>query len=207
MAEEWREITGYEGVYQVSNRGRVARVKLVGGVPKKRILKPNQSSAGALGVSLCKNGKAKTRTLHSLVAEHFIGDRPKKAVVCHLNGDFRDNNAKNLKYATQSENIAHKLAHGTATRSHLSPDDILKIKSWTGTSKSAADYFGISTRTVSSIKNSKTWKSIEAGVKSSSTPRLRVKKMKSWIPKMSNDDLRVIQEELTREIFKRASLP
>ena len=74
MKEEWKDIKGYEGLYQVANLGRV---KSLGNNKSKRekILKPGKCKDGYLIVRLYKNGKGKPFTVHRLVALHFI-DNP-----------------------------------------------------------------------------------------------------------------------------------
>lgn len=68
MNENWRAVVGYEGLYEVSDQGRVRSLKF----GKTRILKYGKAGAGYLVVNLCKDGKHKLMYVHRLVAEAFI---------------------------------------------------------------------------------------------------------------------------------------
>lgn len=97
--EEWKDIEGYEGLYQVSNLGRVYSCK------SDRILKP--SGDKYLHVALCTNNKPKTTLLHRLVAEAFISNPENKPQVNHIDGDKMNNMVDNLEWTTAQENINH----------------------------------------------------------------------------------------------------
>jgi len=114
--EEWRSITGLEGSYEVSDRGRVRSLPRVvvgkDGVRYRRrgqMLKPVLQPTGYYTVGV----RQKVRTIHSLVAEAFIGPRPDGLEVCHNNGHSLDNRAQNLRYGTTSENQVDSVLHGT----------------------------------------------------------------------------------------------
>ena len=104
MEEIWRDVKGYEGLYQVSNLGRV---KSLGNskTRKERILKNAKNTTGYLQVNLCKEAKAKATKIHRLVAQAFIGDIPKGMVINHINGIKTDNRVENLEICTCSHNI------------------------------------------------------------------------------------------------------
>jgi len=106
MIEEFREIEGYDGVYQVSNLGRVKSLKF----GKERILKKTLSSDGSHTVGLHKDNKQKARTIHQLVAVAFLNHKPcgYKLVVNHINFDRTDNRVENLEIVTQRENANQK---------------------------------------------------------------------------------------------------
>lgn len=114
--EIWKDITGYEGYYQVSDRGRVKRLSryvdrhAYGIVHKKfykeHILKPTVSR-GYYVVSLCKNCKVKTQQIHRLVASAFISNPQRKEQVNHKNGIRNDNRVENLEWVTNTENQRH----------------------------------------------------------------------------------------------------
>jgi len=117
--EIWTDIPGYEGLYQVSSLGRVK--SLPRSIPHPRhknpirikggILKQSVASNGYLMVGLCANGKAVSRTVHSLVMEAFVGPRPKGAEINHKSkaGNKWDNRLCNLEYCTKQENILHAI--------------------------------------------------------------------------------------------------
>jgi hypothetical protein len=117
--EIWKDIPGHEGQYQVSDMGRVKsiprRVRLVAsGVEttrqvSERILRPGKNTSGHVTVAL---GFGNSRQVHQLVLEAFIGPRPERHEVLHLNHIPDDNRLVNLKYGTRSENLRTAYAAG-----------------------------------------------------------------------------------------------
>ncbi len=107
MTEVWRPILGFEGQYEVSNRGRVRSYRRSA---KGKLLAPGKASHGYYTVSLGRNN---SRTLHSLVAEAFIGPKPDKCEVLHNDGSRTNNCVENLRYGTRSENIFDAVKQGT----------------------------------------------------------------------------------------------
>lgn len=110
--EEWRDIEGYEGLYQVSNEGRVKSleryVEWRGTIKhqSERILKPLENNRGGyLVVCLCKNSKVKTYTVHRLVASAFIENYEELPCVNHKDEDKTNNNVDNLEWCTYEYNI------------------------------------------------------------------------------------------------------
>ena len=108
MSENWRDVKGYEGDYQISDLGRVKSLKN----GKERIRKLVKDNRGYLHVLLSKNKKVKNILVHRLVAEAFIKNPQGKRTVNHINGVKADNRLSNLEWATQSENIKHAFANG-----------------------------------------------------------------------------------------------
>lgn len=121
--EIWKDIQGYEGIYQVSNEGRVRSLdKLVlskGGsesLRKGKILKPYVNHAGYLRVTLQNNGIIKTYPLHYLVIKTFVGERPANMQINHKDENKANNfvfvnddgsvdfEKSNLEYCTPSYN-------------------------------------------------------------------------------------------------------
>lgn len=118
--EEWKDIHGYEGQYQISNMGRVRSLDRMVNNHGKCYFKKGQiiSDANAYGyrsVGLCKHGIAKTWLVHILVAKAFIQNPLNKRTVNHINCDKSDNRACNLEWATDSENIKHAYRNGLKT--------------------------------------------------------------------------------------------
>ncbi|WPH68848.1 HNH endonuclease [Enterococcus phage EF-M80] len=106
MIEEWKDIEGYEGLYQVSNLGRVKRSK--GKYMKsERILMLFINTPGYLQVMLCKNNKCKKFTVHRLVANAFIPNPENKPQVNHIDEDKTNNMVSNLEWVTAKENVNH----------------------------------------------------------------------------------------------------
>ena len=100
MNEEWRDIEGYEGLYQVSNLGRVKSLRDKNNKKRELILKPKTMRNGYLKVDLCKNGKQKTFTVHRLVATVFISNPKNFPVVNHKDENKLNNNISNLEWCT-----------------------------------------------------------------------------------------------------------
>jgi hypothetical protein len=108
-------ISGYEGLYKISNFGRVISVEKV--VPcrnkfyirrKERILKPAPSSRGYLSVRLSKKGLCKTYFIHHLVASHFIKNKNKNYnQINHKDGNKLNNHHSNLEWINQKLNQIH----------------------------------------------------------------------------------------------------
>ena len=113
MEEEFRDVIGYEGLYQVSNLGNVKSLSRFRKgknestvTVKEKILKPGANSVDYLVVGLCKNGKRSTKKVHQLVAIAFLGHIPNgyKIVVDHVDNDTRNNKANNLQLIPQRLN-------------------------------------------------------------------------------------------------------
>lgn len=111
--EIWADINGYEGLYQVSNLGRIkslARYQDNHGTKQwieERIKNTRPKNNGYLIVDLYKNGEGKTKHVHRLVAETFIGNDENKTTVNHIDGNKSNNVVSNLEWATPSEQNKH----------------------------------------------------------------------------------------------------
>lgn len=99
--EYWKPVVGYEGLYEVSNWGRVKSIKF----GRERILKPGTNNRGYLFVNLCKNGKKKNFRVHRLVAEAFIPNPYNLPEVNHKDENKLNNNAENLEWCDRKFNI------------------------------------------------------------------------------------------------------
>ena len=109
--EEWRDVVGYEGRYQVSSMGRVKSLerKFIDKIGRERyvkecFLKPGADRGGYLRVGLCDGEKRKTFKVHRLVCEAFHENPDNKPQVNHINEIKTDNRASNLEWATAREN-------------------------------------------------------------------------------------------------------
>ena len=125
--EEWRDIPGWEGYYQVSDHGRVRGMdRVVYGVDgrkinrKGKILKPYARDGRHLKARLSKSGEQKKFYVHRLLVESFHGEIPQGSIIRHLNGDPTDNRSENLAIGSQSENYFDSVQHGTRRNSRKS---------------------------------------------------------------------------------------
>ena len=119
MQEIWKAIDGFEGMYEVSNLGKVKslerKVMNNGGLQKRheKILKENHSKTGHCMVVLCKDGIVYPKLVHRLVAFAFIQNPENKPVVDHIDTNPMNNRVDNLRWVTTKENCNNEL-----TRKH-----------------------------------------------------------------------------------------
>ncbi|MGV8972266.1 MAG: HNH endonuclease [Rhodoglobus sp.] len=104
-------IPGHEETYWASAEGVISTRRRRGS--HGGALKAYLGTNGYLNVDLYLNGSRQIRTVHSLIAETFLGPRPDGHLVRHLNGNALDNRIENLQYGTPSENAYDSVAHGT----------------------------------------------------------------------------------------------
>lgn len=100
IKEEWRPVVGYDGLYEVSNLGRVKSYWN----GNKKILKPYKANNGYLQVSLCKDGIKSTWLVHRLVYEAFYGTIPAEMEIDHIDTNRQNNSVDNLRCVTHREN-------------------------------------------------------------------------------------------------------
>lgn len=110
--EEWKDIKGYEGIYKVSNLGRVKSLKAWHGNKYKsiyvdidKIIKPMKEKSGYLKVVLHDKNKKQNKRIHRLVAEAFIENPYNYKCINHIDGNKTNNKANNLEWCTQKYNV------------------------------------------------------------------------------------------------------
>lgn len=122
--EIWKEIQGFEGLYAVSNKGRVMNI-MSGKVLKNRI-----NTVGYSTVALCKgDGKTKQIYVHRLVAKAFIENPDNLPQVNHIDENKRNNNVSNLAWVTASQNQRHSAHQHSCKINQLNLDGEL-VKQW-----------------------------------------------------------------------------
>ncbi|MGF0422203.1 NUMOD4 domain-containing protein [Acinetobacter baumannii] len=171
--ENWKAIKNYEGLYEVSDLGRVRSLDRMVAVPhggqrlaKGQVLKPKQHRDGYLCVFLSKKQKQICPMIHKLVLEAFVGERPSGMQACHGNGDKTDNRLVNLRWDTVKANHRDKKKHGTTARgtkvntNKLKPEQVVAIREKRNngvTLQALAEEYGISNNAVSHIVFGKNW--------------------------------------------------
>ena len=129
MEEIWKPISGYEGIYEISNLGAIKSLERIvknsgvhGGYVKlkERILKPreNKKRNGYYEISLKKDGIEKRFKVHRLVAIAFIPNPNNKPEVNHIDGNKSNNSASNLEWVSSKENKEHAWKIGLANSNH-----------------------------------------------------------------------------------------
>ena len=108
--EKWKDIKGYEGLYQVSNIGRVRSLGNRSNHKGIKYLTPKEERYKR--VKLYKNSKGKMFMVHRLVAEAFIPNHFNKKEVNHIDGNKYNNKVVNLEWVTREENHIHKCVNG-----------------------------------------------------------------------------------------------
>lgn len=169
--EIWKDVEFLNGVYMVSNMGRVKsldrvvkniRTRFVSG----KIINPSTKDNYYLYVNLGGKLDQKCFYVHRLVAIAFIPNPENKPQVNHINGDKTDNRVENLEWVTSLENITHAISIGVMDNSgenhgnsKLSNEDIVKIRDMSGKvfQRDIAKVFGISQANVSRIVRGEMW--------------------------------------------------
>ena len=125
-SERWLPVRGYEGLYEVSDAGRVRSLDRIvsrnGGqaLSQGRILRATNSGGYGL-IRLNVNKVERPVKVHVLVLESFVGPRPAGMCACHINGNSQDNRLENLRWDTPSSNTVDTIRHGThhnASKTH-----------------------------------------------------------------------------------------
>jgi hypothetical protein len=162
VTEEWREIEGFGGRYEVSDQGRVR--SWVRGKPE--VLRQHIHPLGYPVVTLYLSPLRKTIMVHKLVLRAFLGPRPDGLEGCHNNGVRVDNRLVNLRYDTHQSNMDDQFAHGTHRKgerngkSKLTEADLSTIRARRAageTYASIAKDYGVSLQSIHHVITGKTW--------------------------------------------------
>lgn len=112
--EIWKDIPGFEGLYQVSNMGNVKSLNY-NRTGKERKLKPDKKRNGYLYVILRKDKKSKHCYIHSLVAKAFISNPGNKPCIDHIDNDKENNRTSNLRWVNHKENMNNEITKAKQT--------------------------------------------------------------------------------------------
>ena len=105
--EIWKDVFGWESIYQVSSLGRVKRLKNVPRTPGGRLVGLSVNNRGYPRVELNHAPRTKWMEIHVLIAQAFLGHRPSGMHINHIDGIKTNNRIENLEYCTPQENIIH----------------------------------------------------------------------------------------------------
>lgn len=168
MKEIWKPINGYEEFYQISNLGNVKskpRQRTKGG-----ILKTRPTLEGYLQVTLYKNSKPFTVTIHRIVAQNFIPNLNNLRCINHKDCNKKNNKVDNLEWCSYSQNSIHAIKHGLQPNNKYENNGQAKItkekaeeirrlyKTGKYFYRQIGEKFGICTRNVGKIINYDTWR-------------------------------------------------
>ena len=178
--EIWYPVIGWEGLYEVSNFGRVKSLPRINirkdgtrNPVKEKILKGTGPN-GYSSVGLCNKGRtSRSEYVHALVLETFVGPRPTKMDCCHSDGDPQNNKLNNLRYDTRSGNMQDAIRTGTyysplrglkGSTNHkakLTEDDVKEIREMFSTGRytyaALGRLFGVTYYTIGSIIKLSSW--------------------------------------------------
>lgn len=169
--ESWKPVVGFEKRYEISDLGRIRSLGNGSGrypFGTTKTLSIANKGRGYSGVCLWANNKGASVYIHHLVARAFIGPRPAKFEINHIDGNKANNHVGNLEYVTSSQNKKHGVAIGQYKVGEKNPSakllnsDIPIIKEMFkcgAEQKLIADVFQVSRSVISVICSGKSWKS------------------------------------------------
>lgn len=165
--ERWRAVAGYEGLYEVSDEGRVRNIARRSNVKPGRLIKP-KFSGKYYQVQLYKNGAKRFFGLHCVVAAAFVGQCPEGQEVNHIDGDKSNNRADNLEYMTPKKNHEHAAALGLKCRGERHPEakltaeQVREIRDLEGKMMKTeiAARFGVTPPLITAIHKRRVWKHV-----------------------------------------------
>lgn len=175
MNEQWRPVGGYEGLYEVSDHGRVRSLsRVVLGKKRQtvtgRMLGQVDNGHGYKTVRLWRGNRQRIVYVHEVVLTAFVGARPSGNWAAHNDGVRSNNRATNLRWDTPAMNHADKVRHGTALigsrlwHAKLSEADVASIRRSLASGAQQQDVarqFGVKQATISNIHTGQTWKHVK----------------------------------------------
>lgn len=179
MTETWRDVPGYEGLYSVSDLGRVRSVRTNRTRSSDGVLRQVVASNGYLRVALSKHGHVDRRPVHWIVLEAFVGPRPSGREACHFDGNPLNPCLSNLRWDTHIGNMRDRKRHGRNStgarnarythpettprgerngRAVLTAIQVAAIRSSAESSGAVARRLGVGHTTISKIRRGLIWK-------------------------------------------------
>lgn len=167
--EKWLPVEGFEGIYEVSNMGRVRSMRAHYNTWVGRILTPVPNSKGYFGVALYRDGKRHYGAVHILVARAFCQRSEERTCVNHKHGIVTDNRATELEWCTHKENTAHAYktglmaplkgaSNGASILTQEKVDEIRRRYAAGGIPmRVLAEEFGVINQTIWCVIRRKTW--------------------------------------------------
>ena len=156
--EIWKPVIGYDGLYEVSDIGRVRNIKTAG--IKRATINKHDNRPFML---LWRRNKAKAVRVHRLVLFAFIGKPPEGYECCHSDGDPTNNRLSNLRWDTPSANQRDRVKHGTSNRGEqcgthkLTMKQVIDIRKSSEKQKLLSKKYGVTQGTISRIKSRGRW--------------------------------------------------
>lgn len=188
MNEEWRPVAGFEGLYEVSNHGRVRSLPRMAyrkdGTPlrlKEAIKKLNLMATGYFRVTLTRSGDTGQHLVHRLVAETFVQNPLSMPDVNHKDMNQLNNHSDNLEWVNHRSNIVHARDNGRLNgftnrrrRFKLQPDQVREIRlrasRKTESHATIADCYSVSRRMVGMIAAGARWDELFDGMPDATKP-------------------------------------
>lgn len=148
MIRNWKDIEGFEGIYQISDYGEVKSLR------RAKLLKGKEDKDGYIEYCLCLNNNRTYRRAHRLVAEAFVPNTEKLPIINHKDLNKKNNHWKNLEWCSNFHNIVHFYKNSPERRigrglSDLSESDLLEMVSLYKSGKDYTylqEYFNLSVR-------------------------------------------------------------
>lgn len=177
LAEEWKDIPGFENFYEVSNLGKVRGktrsvikiyddLRTIKQTYKARVLNGHKNKEGYTYFALSNNGKIYRYCIATLILTAFVGPRPQDKEACHNDGNNQNDTLSNLRWDTHQNNVNDRILHGTYKNGqdhHMAKLTEEKARDIFFSSDRGVDIarkYDIAPATVSAIKKKRIWKSL-----------------------------------------------
>lgn len=173
VMEQWKPVVGYEGVYEVSDQGRIRRLIPAGGKKTGSFVKGRPTPRGYWRVVLSHEGRKRQAFMHRFVMEAFVGPCPEGYTINHKNGAQGDNRLENLEYLIHGDNVRHAWRvlgckrNGELSRGEkngcaiLTEEQVKEIKRLIIEREiplqHIADRFGVNRAAINHIRHNETW--------------------------------------------------